>query len=409
MEIFVARQPIFDDKNDVIAYELLYRNGIKNSFDKSVSGNVATSIVLTNSFLTFGIQNLIEDKMAFVNFDKHLIMSGIVELLDSDKVIIELLETIVPDEKFINRVKALKDKGYKFAIDDYFEGYVHKTITEVCDIVKVDFMNNSREGIAKLTWELKQNGKLLLAEKVESKEEFEWAKSIGYKYFQGYYFAKPVVEKRKTFSESAVQYIRLMDQLSEEEPNFSKISSIIEIDVSLTYKLLKLVNSKLGLTQEIVSVQHAIMLLGLKSFSRWLSLAMVQNIGQGSVNELSKYALIRSYMLDRIAGTTQFSMFRDELVLIGTLSVVDVILEMDMQKILEQLPLSDGVKGTLLGEETMFSDCYNLVLAYEKAMFSEAETYAKAAGYSYDLLSAHYIEAVQYADDMYEALNKDNE
>ena len=409
MEIFVARQPIFDVENNVIAYELLYRNGLENSYDKSVAGNVATSIVLLNSYLTFGMQNLVEGKTAFVNFDKHLIMSGIVELLDPDRVLIELLETIIPDDRFINRIKDLKEKGYQFAIDDYFEGYKYKEIIEECNIVKVDFMNNTKEQIAALTWTLRSQNKLLLAEKIETKEDFEWAKSIGYEYFQGYYFAKPVVETRKTFSESAMQYIRLMGQLSEPEPDVAKISRIIEIDVSLTYKLLKLVNSKLGLSQEVVSVQHATMLLGLQSFSRWLSLAMVQNIGEGAVNALSKYALIRSFMLDRIASCTSYSMFRDELVIIGTLSVVDGILEMDMVQILEQLPLSDGVKGTLLGEETMFSDCYRLVLTYEMGDFAAAEAYANSLGYSYKLLFEHYIEAVQYADEMYEALNMNNE
>lgn len=408
MEIYVARQPIFDIENKVIAYELLYRNGLENSFDGSVPGNVATSIVLTNTFLTFGMDNLVEGKMAFVNFDKHLIMSGVAELLDKKKVIIELLETIVPNEQFMQKVLELKEKGYTCALDDYVDGYKYPKLVDACNIIKVDFIHNTREGIIKLTRELKKQGKLLLAEKIESKEEYEWARSLGYEYFQGYYFSRPLMEKRKTFSDSALQYIRLMNELAEKEPSVTKISRIIEVDVSLTYKLLKLVNSSLGISQEVTSVQHAIAMLGLRSFGRWLSLAMVQNIGETKIHELSKYSLMRAFMLDKISSATQFSFFRDEMVILGTLSVIDALLEMDMAVILESLPLSDAVNLTLQGHTTMFSDCYNLVLSYEKGEFLEAEEFAKGAGYPYRLMADHYIEAVKYADDMYEELNQDN-
>jgi len=408
MEIYVARQPIFDSDNNVVAYELLYRNGLENSFDRSVAGNVATSIVLTNSFLTFGIEKLVEDKLAFVNFDKHLILSGVAELLNKDQVVIELLETIVPNEQFIQKIKSLKEQGYTCAADDYVDGYKYERLIEACDIVKVDFIHNTYDGIAKLTWDLRKKGKVLLAEKIETKEEFEWAKSIGYQYFQGYYFARPLMEKRKTFHDSVLQYIKLMNEMIEDEPDILKITRIIEVDVSLTYKLLKLVNSSLGIPNEISSTQHAISMLGLKSFSRWLSLAMVQNIGEGSVSELSKYALMRSFMLDKIATSTRFAFFRDELVLLGTLSVIDAILEMDMETIIDPLPLSDGVRDTLLGKMTMFSDCYNLVLFYERGEFDDAETYAKSIGYSYNDLAEHYVAAVEYADQMYEELNKEN-
>lgn len=408
MEIFVARQPIFDVDYNVVAYELLYRDGLENSFDRSIAGNIATSILLTNTYLAFGIDRLVEGKRAFVNFDKHLIMSGIVELLDKDKVVIELLEDIVPNEQFIQTVMDLKDKGYSCAIDDYIDGYKYTRLIEACDIIKVDFLQNDKESLKKITREMLRKKKFLLAEKIETKEEFEWAKEIGYKYFQGYYFSKPLMEKRKTFTESALQYIKLMKELMVDEPDIGAIAAIIEIDASLTYKLLKLVNSSMGISQEIVSIQHAVALLGLKSFSRWLSLAMVQNIGETKVSELAKYSLMRAYMLDKIATYSQFQLFRDELVLLGTLSVIDAMLEMDMGDVLAFLPLSDAVKDSLLGKTTMFSDCYNIVLAYEKGDFDLADQYASQAGYPAEMLGDHYIESIEYADTMYEEMNRDN-
>lgn len=409
MDIFVARQPIFDAENNSIGYELFYRDGINNFFNKKVSGNAATSILLTNSYLSFGIENLVGDGYAFLNFDDYLINYGVVELLDKESVVIEILENVVPTKRLINKIKSLVSEGYTFAIDDYTLSYKYDEIFDLCKMVKVDFRLNTAEDIIRIALKWKDSDKILLAEKVETENEFEFAKTLGFKYFQGYYFAKPIIKKGKTFSESARQYLDIMSEMNEPEPDFNKISRTVEMDVSLSYKLLTLVNSNSRLKYEISSIDHAISILGLNSFKRWLSLAMVQNVGENSVNELMKYSLFRYHMLSSIAENSSYRKYKNELMLMGTFSVLDALLEMDMSEILNTMALPSDFKATLLMKETKYSNAYFIPLEYEKGNFVEAEIYCKKISYSPEKLAKHYIEAIRWADEMYNELNSCNE
>lgn len=405
MDIFVARQPIFDQDYNVIAYELLYRSGSENSFDGSLSDNVATSLLLMNSYLNFGIENLIGDSKAFINFDKHLIHMGVPELIDKEHIVVEILETVTPDQKLIKKLKKLKELGYTLALDDFDEGYKYPEIIELVDIIKVDF-SLCKEGCkSRLAKDFIPLGKKLLAEKVETKEEFEEAKKLGYSYFQGFYFEKPKVQRRKSMSSSGLQYVRLMGELNNEEPDFHKLSDIILMDVALTYKLLKLVNADAKPISEITSVQQALAVLGVKRFRTWLSLAMVQNLSSKETIEAVKYALIRSSLLVKIAQFSSMKKHEEELSLLGTLSILDAVLEMDMAVALESLPIADEMKDALLGKQTKYSDAMKLCFAYEKGVFDEAESAANNISYELTLLPEHYVSSISWAEKTFRDLS----
>lgn len=404
MDIHVARQPIFDRDYNVVAYELLYRKSKENNFDGSVSDNVATSLLLLNSFYAFGIENLVGDSKAFINFDKHLIKMGVPELLDRDRVTIEILETVNPDPQFIKKLKKLKEMGYTIAIDDYVTDYAHDNIVELVDLVKVDFSLCSKTEIETMVTSLKQRGKQLLAEKVENKDVYEWAHALGFDFFQGYYFARPIVQTHKTMSSSGVSYVRLMDELNNEEPDFKALSKIILMDVSLTYKLLKLVNANSKPISEITSVQQALAVLGVKHFRKWLSLAMVENLSTKESSEAVKYALIRSDLLIKIANASHLKKSVDELSLLGILTILDVVLDMDMIDALENLPIAEGMKDALLGKESKYSDAMKLCFAYEKGVFDEAEVAASNIGYELEKLPEHYVASISWAEKMFREL-----
>lgn len=404
MEIYVARQPIFDNKYNVIAYELLYRDNDVNFYNRGISDNVATSILLINSYFNFGIDNLVGEAKAFINFDSHLIKLGIAELLDKDKVVIEILENVEPDRTFLKKIKKLKESGYTLAIDDYTTDYKYNEVTNLCDIVKVDFMENTRDEIKSIVRKLKKSGKVMLAEKVETKEEFEWAKSIGFDYYQGFYFSKPLLEKRKGLSENALQYVRLMSELNEIEPDFEVLADIISIDVSLTYKLLKLVNSNSRLKNEVTSMKQAIGVLGINELRTWLSLAMVQNMSKQETNEAVRYAMTRSNLLREIALHSDLKESVEELTLLGILSIIDTILEMDMAEALKSVPISKEMRDTLLGEKTMYSDAMTLCIAYECGIFDDAFDSAMKINYDINLLAGHYFDSVSWAEGMFEEL-----
>jgi EAL and modified HD-GYP domain-containing signal transduction protein len=301
-------------------------------------------------------------------------------------------------------IKRLKEKGYTIAVDDYEKDYKFDEIIKAVSLVKVDFMANTREEIENIVVDLKNQGKQLLAEKVETKEEYEWAKSLGFDLFQGYYFAKPTLETKKSMDSNGLQYVRLMSELNNKEPDYKKLSDIILVDVSLTYKLLKLVNSWAKPVHEITSIRQAISTLGMKSFQRWISLAMVGNMATKETSELVKIAMIRSSLLNRIGEYSNLKKFKDELSLLGTLSILDVMLEMDMKDALETLPIGEEMKSTLLGEKTKYYDAMHLCLAYEKGVFDDAEEAANNINYDLMKLPEHYVEAISWSDKMFREL-----
>lgn len=404
MDIFVARQPIFDRNQDVFAYELLYRDSEKNYFSGNVTSDVATSILLMNSFMNFGITNLVGQHKAFLNFEKALVMNDIPLLLAKENVVIELLEDVIPDNSFMHKIKDLKDKGYTVAIDDFVEDYAFNDLVDLCDIIKVEFLGESRASIEKICRQWKPKGKILLAEKVETREEYEWAKSIGFDLFQGFFFSKPSMVRSNTVQDDASNYIRLMSALNKNEPDYREITSIVEMNVGLTYKLLKLVNSRFVKPDTISTITHAISMLGVRSLRKWVSLAMVQNMSSQDTKQLVITSMVRSQLLESIANTCKLKSHSDELTLMGILSILDVMLKKPMEELLEDLPVTQLIKDTLNGKETLYSSVYNICLSYEKGEFNHLAELSEAIGYDLSKLPLQYVEAVKWADETYMSL-----
>ncbi len=407
MNVYVARQPIFDSTHEVIAYELLYRSNEKNFYDASLRDSVATSILLLNSYLSFGLNHLTQEKKAFVNFGPLLILDDVPRLLNKDKVVIELLESVVPTKELLTKIKEYKRDGYIIALDDYISGYPHKEILELADIVKVDFRANTDMDIRRICVELKDMNKILLAEKVETKEEFEWAKRIGFEFFQGYFFAKPTIVKKKRLSGAAYHYVEIMKELDEPEPKYKKITEIIESEVSLTYKLLKLVNSSFSLVDNVSSIKHCLSILGIEAFSQWFTLATIHQLTNDKPSEILRLAMQRMKFLENIAMKSAFSQHIHELRLTGLLSVIDALLEVSMEDALAELPVTKHIKDTLLLRETIYSNVFRLALAYEQGDFDQAEKYAKSINLDFAFFPDLYIGAVDWANQLYEFLNSD--
>lgn len=402
MNIFVARQPIFDRSNHVYAYELLYRTNENNYFDNSVSSNVATSILLMNTYYSFGIDNLIGNGMAFINFSKALIENDIPLLLDEEHIVIELLENIKPDNHLLNKLAYLKERGFKIALDDFTFHYPYIELINLADIIKVDFLNNSLNEIIEIFLKYKKQGKILLAEKVETYELYLWARKVGFDYFQGYYFSKPILMKKNALPDSAYQYFRLIEKLNAQEPNYKEIAHIIETDVTLTYWLLKLINSRFTLVNNISSIQHGLAILGITSFKKWLSLAMLQNIATLKTPEIVKIAIIRSQFMETVARESSLRKHTEEITFVGILSVIDVLLEVPMDDIVHKLPLSEEVKDTLLNKDTQYGIIYNILKMYETGEFHDLVCLCDKIHFNSNKLPKIYCDSVKWAEDLFE-------
>jgi len=409
MDIYVARQPIFDTEYKVVAYELLYRDSFKNSYEGHLSGNIATSILLVNSFLNFGIDNLVDNKKAFINFDESLLAQGVAELLDKEQVVIEILETVNPDKKVIDKIEVLQDNGYILALDDMVTDYAHDVLVDLVSIIKIDFIESTKAELLALVRKYKKLDKVLLAEKVETVEEYNWAKEVGFTYFQGYFFAKPEVKKMVNLSSNAIQFIKLFHEMNKKEPNFDILAETIELDIGLTIKILKLVNNLAGPLSEFKTIKQVLAFLGVKAIRKWLSLAAIQGMASPETLEITKYAMIRFSFLKEIALNSRLKEHVEELTLIGILSIIDKVFNKDIEEILEDLPLEINVKNTLLDIDNILYPAYKLCLEYEKGNFESSEKYSKEIDYEFSLSNKHYVESIKWANEVFSSLNKFNE
>jgi len=280
MEVFVATQPIFDIKEKIVAYELLFRSNSDNCYN-GMDGDDATSNVIANSFAIIGLEKLTFGKRAFINFTESLLLNETPLLLNKDEIVVEILENIKPTEEIINTCKRLKALGYVLALDDFVFVSEYEPLMEIADIIKVDFIITKGRERGDIIKRSKNKKTEFLAEKVETLEEYEEAVKLGYSYFQGYFFSKPTVFKGKDIPSNITNKFNLLNAINEENFNIKKIENIIKIDVSFSYKLLKYINSaSFGFKAEINSIKQALVLLGKEELTKWISIAIINTIGE---------------------------------------------------------------------------------------------------------------------------------
>lgn len=404
MDVFVARQPIFDSKRKIYAYELLYRNSMTNSFDPSVDSTRATSVLLNNSYISIGIDKLTENRMAFVNFDENLILDQVALMLNKDKVVVEILETVVPTEALISELIHLKNLGYTLALDDFTIDYPYTEIIDLCDIIKVDFSLTTIVQARKILEKYGDGKKKFLAEKIETEAMYKLAAVMGYDYFQGYYFSKPVIIKGKSTKSIKIQYTRARTELNSPNPNFAKLAAIIESDIDMSYKLLRTVNS-FALVSKMTSIRHALAYLGIDEIRKWLNFVIVQDAIDERTFELVRISVVRSKFCELMADSSPYAKRKYEASLAGLFSMIDAMLEKPLHEIMHELPISEEIKGAISGEEkNNFYHILKIAVNYEKAVWEELEEDLRIVRVKEEILPDLYFEAVRWADEFMEVV-----
>ncbi len=401
MDVFIARQPIFDIKKNVYAYELLYRASERNASDV-IDGEMATSSVIASTLMLLGLDSITQNKLAFINFTKQLIQEEIPTIFSNEKLVVEILEDVIPDDDFIEACKTLKSKGYKLALDDFVIDYPYQNIVDLVDIIKVDFLLTSPNERQEIIQRYKEKNITFLAEKVETLEQFEEAVKNGYTYFQGYFFAKPIVVKHSDIKPVLPNYAKILTELSVEEPNYERISEIIEFDVSLSYKLLRLINSAAFYSNSrVTSIKHALVMLGLKEIRKWISIVMLRELGEDKPDELVRVCLLRGKMGEQLAEHFGLKNRKTEVFLMGMFSMIDTLMNQKIEEAIGSLPLEDDVKSGILGEKGVFSDILKLVKAYEKGNWDYLFLQAKKSGVGMNVFPDAYLEAVKWSTEVY--------
>jgi len=370
MNVFVARQPILDGKGKVMGYELLFRNGIENQFN-AISGDKATISVMVDSVFSFGLPSLTNGKKAFLNFTANLLLKQVPTALPQNLAVIEILEDVAPDENILQACEKLKQQGYTLALDDYVYVPSRDPFISLVEIIKVDLMKNSRAQCEQIIKRNRGSTLKFLAEKVETLEEFEWAKAMGFDFFQGYYFSRPTIFTTKDIPVSQHNQLLLFGDLTNLDLDFDQLEIILKRDVSLTVKFLKMLNSSFyGYKSKITSIRQALTLLGLNEVKKWISLILVKDLLGDKPEEILAMSLHRAIFGELIAKKICLTAQSSTVFLAGLLSMVDTLLHHPMEEILSDLPILDEVKQALLGARNVIRDILDLIIAYETGNWS---------------------------------------
>jgi c-di-GMP-related signal transduction protein len=399
MDVFVARQPIFDSHQNVYGYELLYRSGSTNAYD-GTDGSQASLSVIRNAFLMLGPQALTHRKKAFINFTKDLLVSGIALSLPHDQTVVEILEDIEPDEPSLNACRDLKQAGFTLALDDYtLANTTQESFLQLADIIKVDFKLTSEQDRWKVVQQLSGHSKQFLAEKVETRQEFKDAVKRGYALFQGYFFSKPVIVSGKDIPTIKLNYVQVVKEVNRRELDFYQLEKVIKQDTSLCYTLLNYINSAyFGLREHITSIRHAMVLLGESEVRKWASLVLFTFIGSDRPPEVIVTSLIRAKMCESLASPAGLPGCDSELFFVGMFSMLDVLIGRPLREVLGSMRLSDEVKNALLGMKSKYREVFELVVHYQSGNWERFERSAKKLALNAAIVPKLYLESVDWAD-----------
>jgi c-di-GMP phosphodiesterase len=406
MDVFIGKQPILNKHEEVIAYELLYRNKNLNVFP-NVDQDDATMNVIINALFTFGIDRLTDNKPCFINFSENLIMHDFLFQLNPQNIVIEILEDVEITEQLIKRIEVLKQFGFQIALDDYTHdrelSILHHRLFSQLDILKIDFLHTSiekRKYIANY-FQTYYPSIALLAEKVETREQYEAAVTDGYSLFQGYFFEQPKILMSNDIETATVQYFKILSLLKSEEPDIDIIAKTIECDLSLTYKLLKLINTaNTRVRSNITSIRQAIMIIGLLELNKWIYLLAVRGTQTSSQNnKLIQISLFRSKVCEMLARQKGFKNY-EEYYLAGMFSNIDAILQIPMEKITNELPFSTIVLQTISKEETEMTPYLKLAIALQKLDWDVIIQLAEELDFSLESLEILYYRTNEWIENV---------
>ena len=403
-DVFVARQPIFDAHHRIKAYELLYRSGQNRlTAGDELDADTMSSSVIVGGILGMGLGRLTEGQRAFINVPESLLLDGISDVLDPKQVVVELLETVRPTPDVVEAVRALKAKGYTVALDDFSFAPEYAPLLELADIVKVDLIQSGQDLDAQVE-ALRPFGVKLLAEKVENAEVHDRCVALGFELFQGFHYFRPETLTKKDLATNGASIIRLLAMLNDINITDRTVEEAFRSDPSLSYKLLRIVNSASVGGRGVDSIGHAMRLVGRDPLHRWLSLLLLTVGGGGGEMrvEMIKSALLRGRMCELLGDQARSAMNRDMptgglLFLVGLFSHLDALLGVEMSQILDDIDVAKEVREALLGYQGKAGALLKGVTSYTEGEWEQAETDLTVIGVDPNVLGNVYLDAVTWA------------
>lgn len=397
MDAFIARQPILNRHKEVVGYELLFRSGSENIFG-CADGDRATTSLINDAVHLHSIEKLTQGRKCFINFTRKVLIDGLYEMLAPESTIVEILETVELDDELINACRRVRELGYGLALDDYALQPQFEPLLPMIDVLKVEFATLSEPQHLEIVRLARDYGFSLLAEKVETPEQFEHAKQLGYDQFQGYFFCKPQIRRTRRIPSSQMQCLRLLRAVNQPEFDVDGIEEILRTDLTLSYKLLRYLNSPIFQRRaSLNSIRQAIVTLGQQPLRQWVSLIAVEELSSDKPLELMNTCLIRARFCENLGYRLFGKASVPDCFITGMFSVLDAILDQPMRELTSELNLNADVRLALVGEASPLLPGLDLVQALEAADWNKIQSLSAALGIEISEVMNLHSEAIEWS------------
>lgn len=397
MDVFIVRQPVFNELMEIIGYVLL----ADNEGEGKSSSDEVTATVIINGSLMMGLEVLTEHKKAFISFTGKLILDEMATLLDPDEYVMDIADECC-SKGMMDAVKSLKGKGYTISINGDNDVSAIESMLKYIDMVRINFSILDGDRIEKIAGYFSRRRIEMMATHVDTREDFDYARSLGYQYFVGNFFKKPKKFKAKDIKVFKNTYLTLMKELYHPSPEFNKISEAVEHDLSLTYKIMKLVNSSAySGSSKITDIHQALVRIGMKDLYKWFGLIVLRELSEDQPDVYAWTSIIRAKVLENIAEEVGLESIKQELFITGMFSMIDIILERPMEEILKELPLADDVMDALMGKDNVLGKGLRILDAYEQGNWHLVLSVKGFGNKSLEKIVPHsYFEAVEWAQEV---------
>ena len=397
---YIARQPIVDAKHQLFAYELLFRHSATAQSARIDTDMDAGITVIANTLVNMGTEWLLKGKLAFVNMEVSMLTSSFSTLLPPEKVVIEVLETVVVTPDVLERLGELKAAGYRFALDDFQYLPESDSLLELASYVKLDVLAHTPAELTHLVSALRKYPIELIAEKVETPEQFRHCQSLGFDYFQGYYFAHPENLAAKIINPVYTTVVQLLEKVRS-GADAKELETLFKKDVALTFKLLRYINSAgFGLSCEVQSIRHAVSILGMQPLYRWLTLLLVTAGGAPTMPTLARTAITRGRLCELLGKICLPKSDQDNLFIVGVFSLLPAFLEMPMDQVLERIVIPDTLIDALSDRTGLYGPFLALTEAVESGATDELEMLASSLMLTAEQVSHAHLQSLAWVEQL---------
>lgn len=391
---YLARQPILNPRGQVHAYELLFRQGLENSFPGG-DLELASRTIVDNAVI-FGLEELSDGHPAFVNCTAEVLTGELAGVLPPAMTVLEILETVEPTPALIAACRNFRALGYHIALDDFVWDPKYAPLVELAHYIKIDFLGSNTEERQQIIRQIRGSSAKLVAEKVETAEDHRQAVKEGFTLFQGYYFCRPVMMEKRKIPANTLYHLEILQELIKEPLNLHKLSPLVKSDASLTYRLLRLVNSAgFGIRQEVRSIQSAMVIVGEDAFRRLATLAIASELNAGQPAEILHMALIRARFCELAAALCKLN--PTEQYLLGMFSLLPAMLQVPMEQVAPLLPLRTPIRDSLRGVDVPEHRLLAWLEAHERGDWEASDAIVTENRLNREMLFRFYAESVRWA------------